>query len=171
MISIRAERPRDHTAVYEVNKLAFGQPAEAELVEGLRRSTAFIPELSLVACDGERVVGHILFTRITIESPGRSTPALALAPMAVLPTHQRRGIGSMLVREGLDHCRRLGHGIVVLLGHAEYYPRFGFTLARPLGIVAPFPVPDEAFMVLELTPGALEGVDGTVRYPAEFDGV
>ena len=171
MITIRPERPVDHSAIYEVNRLAFGRENEARLVDALRLSDGFLPELSLVACSADVIIGHILFTRITIDSPNRSAPALALAPMAVLPAHRRQGIGSMLVREGLEQCRRLGHGIVVVLGHAEYYPRFGFVPARPRRILAPFPAPDEVFMVLELTTGALQGVAGTVHYPPEFDAV
>ncbi|HVP11505.1 MAG TPA: N-acetyltransferase [Phycisphaerae bacterium] len=171
MITIRPEQPADAAGIRKVNELAFGRPVEADLVEALRRSAAFIPELSLAACDGDLVVGHVLFKRMTIESPGGSTPVLALAPLAILPARQRQGIGSMLVREGLDRCRRLGHSVVVVIGHGTYYPRFGFKLARPYGIDAPFPVPDEAFMVLELTPGTLKGVEGMVRYPPEFDGL
>ncbi|MBI3098214.1 MAG: N-acetyltransferase [Planctomycetes bacterium] len=98
-------------------------------------------------------------------------PALALAPMAVRPGFQRRGIGSDLVRAGLDRASALGHRIVIVLGHPEYYPRFGFRPARPLGIEPPFLVRDEVFMALELFPGALDGVRGTVRYPPVFDGV
>ena len=100
-----------------------------------------------------------------------SLPALALAPMAVHPEFQSQGIGSRLVREGLERCRNLGHRIVVVVGHPEFYPRFGFTPARAKGLEAPFPVPDEAFMVTELVPGALDGVSGMIVYPAPFEGV
>jgi len=168
-ITIRKETPADRPAIFEVNLRAFGQPAEAMLVDALRRDGDFIPELSLVAVREGKVAGHILFPPVTIESPTGSVPALALGPMAVLPEFQRRGIGSLLVKEGLAACRRLRHRIVVVVGHPEYYPRFGFTPARARGIEAPFPVPDEAFMVIALDEGSLEAVHGTVRYPHAFD--
>jgi putative acetyltransferase len=170
-ITIRPETPADRAAIFEVNLRAFGQPAEATLVDGLRRDGDFIPELSLVAVVEGRIAGHILFPPITIENPERRVPALALAPMAVLPELQHQGIGSLLVKEGLAACRLLLHRIVVVAGHPEYYPRFGFTPARARGIEAPFPVPDEAFMVIALLEGSLEGIHGTVRYPHAFDAV
>jgi putative acetyltransferase len=166
-ITIRPETPGDIPAIYDVHLRAFGQPAEAQLVDKLRRDGDFIPALSLVAVDGGRIVGHILFPPISIATQERSVPALA--PMAVLPELRRRGIGSLLVREGLAACRRLLHRIVVVVGHPAYYPRFGFTPARVRGIEAPFPVPDEAFMVLALVEGSLEGIHGTVQYPRAFD--
>jgi putative acetyltransferase len=170
-ITIRPETPGDIPAIYDVNLRAFGQPAEAQMVDKLRRDGDFIPELSLVAVVEGRVAGHILFPPITITSPEGSVPALALAPMAVLPEWQGRGIGSLLVKEGLAACRRLGHRIVVVVGHPGYYPRFGFFPARERGIDVPFPVPDEAFMVIALAEGSLEGIHGTVRYPRAFEAV
>ncbi len=168
---IRREQPADSAAVAEVNRLAFGQDNEAQLVAELRKAEDFDPTLSLVAvCDGE-VVGHILFSAICIESQRGEVRALALAPMAVLPDYQRQGIGSALVREGLEACRRAGHRIVVVLGHAEYYPRFGFTPASGYGVKAPFSVPDEAFMLLSLASGGLDGISGVVCYPAAFSEV
>ena len=135
--------------------------------------------LSLVAVEGHRVVGHILFSPVTIESVGESggesggepVAALGLGPMAVLPTRQRQGIGSLLVRTGLAACRDAGHGCVVVLGHPEYYPRFGFTRASRHGVTWEHPAPDEAFMLLELREGALGGRGGIVRYQPEFGGV
>jgi putative acetyltransferase len=135
----------------------------------LRQSPAFVPGLSLVAVGGGRVVGHLLFTRIQIRSGETGTAALSLAPLAVLPARQRQGIGTALVKYGLAECRRLGHGIVVVLGHPAYYPRFGFIPAGTRGIRPPFGARPEAFMVLELVPGALAGVRGEVEYPLEFD--
>ena len=168
-ITIREETPADRAAIFEVNLRAFGQPAEATLVDALRRDGDFIPELSLVAVREGTVVGHILFPPVTIESKTGSVPALALGPMAVLPELQHRGIGSLLVKEGLAACKRLGHRIVIIVGHPGYYQRFGFTPARAHGIEAPFPVPDEAFMVIALAEWSLEGIHGTVRYPPAFD--
>jgi putative acetyltransferase len=168
VLTIRPEQPADHEQVFRVNHLAFGQPDEARLVEALRRSPAFIPELSLVAVEDDRVVGHILFSRIAVRSGATTHDALALAPMAVLPEHQRQGVGSSLVRRGLADARGLGYGVVVVVGHPEYYPRFGFIPGEPLGIRPPFEVSPGAFMVLELQPGARADVHGDVEYPPEF---
>ena len=168
MLTIRPEQPADHEQVFHVNELAFGQPDEARLVQALRRSPAFIPELSLVAVEDDRVVGHILFSRIAVRSGTTAHKALALAPMAVLPARQRVGVGSSLVKRGLADARRLGHGVVILVGHPEYYPRFGFVPGEPLGIRPPFEVSPGAFMVLELRPNALAGIGGEVEYPPEF---
>lgn len=169
MLTIRTENIEDQAAVYEVNRLAFGRESEARLVETLRRSDDFIPELSLVAEKDGRIVGHVLFSPITIETEGGAVSALGLGPVAVRPELQRQGIGSELVRRGLKECRRLGHGIVVVIGHPSYYPRFGFSSARAKGLEIPSEVPDEAFMALALVPGALDGVEGIVRFPSAFD--
>lgn len=171
MAEIRREEASDRDAVYEVNLQAFGQETEPRLVEAVRESPSFIPELSLVALEDGEVVGHILFSAMNIQTAQGDVPALALAPLAVLPAYQNRGIGSRLVEEGLAECRSLGHGIVVVVGHPGYYPRFGFVPARGRGLEAPFQVPDEAFMVLELAPGALHGVAGMIRYSPAFDEV
>ena len=166
MISIRPERREDQTAVHRVNELAFGQSGEADLVDALReRVDAFI---SLVATIDGSVVGHIFFSPVTIESKKTAFAAIGLAPMAVLPTHQNQGVGSLLVREGLKECRRLGHHIVVVLGHPNFYPRFGFEPAGSKGLRCEYDVPDEVFMVTELTPGALAGRGGLVKYHDEF---
>lgn len=169
MVLIREERQEDIGDIHSANRLAFGQEDEADLVQRIRESQDFIPELSLVAVKNSQIVGHILFSRIHIESPQRDVEVLSLAPMAVLPEFQNQGIGSQLAREGLGRCRDLGHKIVVVIGHPRYYPRFGFVPARQTGLVAPFPVPDEAFMVLELVPGALAGIEGKVQYPPAFE--
>ena len=169
--TIRAETPEDIPAIFEVNLQAFGQDGEARLVSALRDDGDFNPELSLVAVCGDRIIGHILFPPITIVSDLTETAALALAPLAVHQDFQCMGIGAALIEEGLRECRRLGHRIVVVVGHPGYYPRFGFTTARALGIQAPFPCPDKAFMALSLTTGALDGICGMVRYPLAFDTV
>src|SRR3989304_5907065 len=150
VIAIRPERKQDFDAIAEVVRLAFGRDQEARLVEALRAPSEFVPELSLVAIKDERIVGHILFSPITIQTAAGDLPALALAPVSVHPEFQNQATGSQLIREGLDHCRRLGHAVVVVIGHATYYPRFGFSSARAKGLEAPFPVPDLVFMALAL---------------------
>ena len=168
-IMVGPERPRDFDPVARLHRTAFDSDLEPRLVDEIRHSPGFIGELSLVATAADSVIGHALFSPIIIETAKGDVPALALAPVAVLPEFQRLGIGSLLIRRGLEESRRLGHTIVVVLGHPAYYPRFGFVVARTKGISAPFPVvPEEAFMVMELVPGALDGVLGTVRYPLAF---
>ncbi|MDD5209358.1 MAG: N-acetyltransferase [Elusimicrobiales bacterium] len=168
---IRAEAADDIRDVRKLNKKAFKGNDEARLVDAVREADYFIPALSLVAEKGGRIVGHILFTPVRIEDAGGATPALALAPMAVMPSCQNQGIGSELVKHGLDECRKLGHKIVVVVGHPEYYPRFGFVKAGEKGLKLPFEAPDEVFMVIELVPGALSGVKGTIEYPPAFHAV
>jgi putative acetyltransferase len=165
-LTVRAETPEDRAAVRRVNELAFGGAGEADLVDALRGLAR--PHVSLVAEEGGRVVGHIFFSPVTVESAGGDWGAMGLAPMAVLPGLQRRGVGSALVREGLKECLRLGREVVFVLGHADYYPRFGFRPAGPLGMTCEFPAPEENFMVAELRPGALAGRAGLVRYRPEF---
>lgn len=170
-ITIRQEAPEDYKEVFEVNRLAFGQDNEAKLVDALRKNpTVFVPELSIVAVQGDRVVGHILFTRIAIVGQ-QEHESLALAPMAVLPQHQRTGIGSLLVRKGLEAARAADFRSVIVLGHEHYYPKFGFAPAERWHVKAPFEVPSAAFMAIELVPDGLKGASGTVRYPKEFEGV
>lgn len=168
MHSLRPETSADYDAIDRIHTRAFATPAEARLVRALRSTDAYIPALSIVAVQQNQVVGHVLFTRISIQDTARHTPALALAPVAVLPEHQRSGTGSALIRCGFIEAQRLGHRLVILLGHATYYPRFGFEPALPHGIVAPFPVRSESWMVHALVPGALDGVRGTVQYAAPF---
>ena len=142
MITIRPEKPDDASRVRSVNELAFGQPAEADLVERLQQART--ASLSLVAED-DGVVGHILFTPVVVESTGRRVVGMGLAPMAVLPDRQRQGIGSQLVRRGLDILRERGCPFVVAVGHSEYYPRFGFEPASMHGLASQWEgVPDAA---------------------------
>lgn len=168
MVTIRPEISDDYNKIYEINKQAFGGEVEARLVNNLRRTEGFIPQLSLIAIKDSKIVGHILFSIIHIQTGDKKVPILALAPMAVLPKYQNQGIGSSLVKEGLRKCKEMKFQAVVLVGHPEYYPRFGFTPANEKGLKLPFEAPSEAFMVYELVPGALKGVDGTIIYPTEF---
>lgn len=168
MLTIRAETAADIPAVRRVNELAFGRPNEAALVDRLRAAAR--PHISLVAVRAAQVVGHIFFSPVTLEAEDAACAILGLAPLAVVPEYQRQGIGAQLVRAGLSACRRLGCAVVVVLGHPEYYPRFGFVPASRKGLRCEYPVPDEVFMVAELTPNALSG-RGLVRYRPEFSGV
>ena len=166
MLTIRLETPEDVESIRYVNEQASGQENESKLIEKLRNRGVLT--ISLVAIQDGKVVGHIAFSPVVIESECSSFEAIALAPMAVLPTYQRKEIGSKMVRAGLEECRHLGHEIVVVLGHPDYYPRFGFILAKPKGIDCEFEVPEEAWMVLELREGALKGRSGTVKFQPEF---
>lgn len=169
MIVVRPERIADFASVRKINEEAFGQPNEADLVYALRMHVS--PYISLVAQLDRQLVGHIFFSPVTVQSEEASFLALGLAPMAVLPEFQKQGIGSQLVREGLKECLRIRHPVVVVLGHPGYYTRFGFAPAKPKGILCRYPVPDDVFMVIELTPGALGGRRGMVTYHPDFDAV
>ncbi len=162
---IRPEEPADHAGVRAVNVAAFETAAEADLVEALRARAR--PLVSLVAEAAGAIVGHIMFSPVTL--PGHPTLALmGLAPLAVTPARQRTGIGSALVEAGLAACRRLGADAVVVLGHPGYYPHFGFAPGVRVGLDCEYDVPAEAFMVLELRPGALRSASGRVQYHAAF---
>ncbi len=162
---IRAEEERDWLAVHALNASAFGRADEADLVESLRQQAH--PYISLVAEQDGSVVGHIVFTSVAL-SGHPELKIMGLAPMAVSPQRQRQGVGTMLVRAGLEQCKRLGFGAVVVLGHPQYYPRFGFSPSSQFGIRCEYEVPDEAFMIVELQPGYLRGASGTVSYLPAF---
>lgn len=162
---IRVELPTDFEAIRRVHESAFGQPAEARLVDELRREG--YSRVSLVADHRGLIIGHILFSEMQIDTATESVPALSLAPLAVDPQYQRQGIGSQLIRHGLDLCRDHGHNIVILLGHPEYYTRFGFSASLAMSLDSPFN--GESWMALELVPGALRGICGRVRYPPPFN--
>lgn len=166
MLTFRRETLKDIDSIRYVNEQAFEQKGEAELIDKLRNRN--VVTLSLVALQNEQIVGHILFSPVIVESEGSRFEAISLAPIAVLPEYQRQGIGSQLVQVGLKECYQLGHEVVVVVGHPDYYPRFGFVLGKTKGIGCEFEVPDEAWMILELREGALAGRKGTVKFQPEF---
>lgn len=166
-MAIRSERESDQQAVHALNASAFASDAEARLVDRLRLQTR--PLISLVAEDGQgQIVGHILFTPVSLQGE-KPVAMMGLAPMAVAPRRQGEGIGKDLVHAGLDQCRQLHMGAVVVLGHPGYYPRFGFQPASSFGLSCVYDAPDEAFMALELEPGYLGTRTGTVHYHPAFD--
>jgi putative acetyltransferase len=167
VIIVRPELPGDRDAIRRVNELAFEGPAEADIVDALRDSNAWLPGLSLVAEDGTGIVGHALFSLVRLDS---GPELLSLGPMAVLPERQRGGVGTALVRRGVRSARGTEYPLVVVLGHPDYYPRFGFRPARRYGIETPYDAPDEAWMALRL-PAYDDRVRGTVLYPPAWDSV
>jgi putative acetyltransferase len=169
---IRQENKDDLQDIYEINTLAFRQENEAKLVELLRVSKTFVPELSLVATIDNKIVGHILFTKIKIVDDNQNEfDSLALAPMAIRPDIQKKGIGGQLIKAGLNKAKELNFKSVIVLGHKHYYPKFGFVPTNKWNIKSPFDVPMEAFMGIELIEGGLKNVSGIVKYPKEFDTV
>jgi putative acetyltransferase len=167
LVIVRAENAEDaeeRSVIHSINEAAFGGQDEADLVDRLR--TEGVVLISLVAAIQERIAGHTLFSRMSIETTLGSISAAALAPVAVLPEYQRRGIGGRLIHHGLNLLRARGEQIVIVVGHPYYYPRFGFSSRKGRSLESPFP--QDAFMALELSPGALDGVRGRVRYPAAF---
>ncbi len=165
---IRSENENDLKAVHSLNASAFGTEAEADLVDELRNKTH--PFISLVAEYNNEVVGHILLTPVSL-SDYTEIKIMGLAPMAVAPQHQKKGVGSKLIHAGLEHCKKLKFGAIVVLGHSEYYPRFGFLPSSFFGISCEFKVPEEAFMVIELQSGYLRGKVGIIKYHEEFKNV
>ena len=150
--------------------MEFSDKREHELVSRIRKSEAFIPKLSLVAIneDNNEIVGHILLSKIKISNDNQLEESLALAPVSVLPEYQNKGVGRLLILDALKIAKDLGYNSVVVMGHPNYYPKFGFEKASSWGIKAPFEVPEEAFMALELQENALENVSGVVEYPSVF---
>ena len=165
---IRPEKPKDYAAIYNVNALAFTTPAEANLVEVLRSEAH--PIISLVAHDGEAIVGHVLFSPVSLTGHPE-LKIMGLGPVAVVPEHQHKGIGAGLIKSGLEKCKSLGFAAVVVLGHPAYYPRFGFLPSVRFGIRSEYDVPEDVFMVMELQPRYLEGATGVIRYHPAFNDV
>lgn len=173
-VNIRQETPEDYQWVVELTERAFealelSNGKEGILVRNLRKSSSFIPELSLVAEVHGKVVGHILFSPLIIDNGLQQFHSLVLAPVSVLPEFQNKGIGTQLILAGHQRARELGYGSVILVGHPQYYPRFGYKPCVTWHIKSPIDLPsDDVFMALELTKGALHGVSGTVVFPPEF---
>ena len=167
----RGETPEDIDAIRVINTLAFERTSEADLVDTLRLNAR--PFLSIVAEQGGSIVGHLAFSPVTLDDrSGEELPIfLGLAPVAVHPDRQRQGIGSSLIRLGLGSCQGMRVAAVFVLGHPSYYPRFGFEVAARRGLRCEYEVPEEAFLVAELIPGALDGRSGTVRYHEAFASV
>lgn len=169
MIYIRPEQPGDQAAIYEVNALAFEKPAEAQLVDKLREAEAIT--LSLVAINEGQIVGHALFSPITIEDDeGQTAAGVALGPIAVHPAWQKQGIGGQLIRAGIQQLREAGYKALIVLGHPDYYPRFGFVPASRFGIRSEFNVPDEVFMA-QMLDRAAPLPAGLVQYHPAFNEV
>jgi putative acetyltransferase len=166
-VEIRAERPGDRGTVYDVNTRAFGRRNEADLVDALRGRVE--PSVSLVAERAGSVVGHVFFSPVRIEGAGSESRAIALAPLAVVPEHQKLGIGSRLVKAGLAACHELAEDVVFVLGHPTYYPRFGFEQASARGLHYRDVPSDPAFMLIELAPDALRDRRGRVCYDEAFE--
>lgn len=167
-IRIRTEEEKDWMNVHKVNAHVFETPGEADLVDMLRKQAQ--PIVSLVAEVDGAIVGHILFSPVSLQGHP-DMKIMGLAPMAVVPGHQGMGIGSDLVRAGLEQCRQLDVGAVVVLGHPEYYPRFGFTSAKQFDIICEYDVPEDVFMLLELFSGSLQGASGKIEYHPLFQNV
>lgn len=175
-VIIRKETPEDYTSVIELTAKAFetmpfSEGDEDKLVDKLRKAPTFIPELSLVAELDGQLVGHILFTPLQIKNEQNSFTSLILGPVSVLPEFQKQGIGGQLINAGHQKAKELGFQSVILIGHPEYYTRFGYKPASGWGIKTQIPLPsDDVFMAIELTEGALENVSGMVVFPPEFGG-
>lgn len=172
-LKIRQESPNDYKAVFNLIEEAFKNEIHTDhreqfLVERLRKSDAFIPELSIVAEVDGKIVGHILLTKLKIVKEDQVFNSLALAPVSVVPGFQEKGIGGALINYAHDKARTLGHTSIILLGHENYYPKFGYKLADSFGIQLPFDVPKENCMAIELIENGLKGVSGMVEYPKEF---
>lgn len=174
-ITIRQEQIEDYATTEKVVETAFkgmelSDEKEHKLVARIRRAKVFIPELSLIAVheDTKEIIGHILLSKIKIVNQEHAVESLALAPVSVLPDYQKEGIGKRLMHEALNKAKELGYKSIVVMGHPEYYPKFGFKRASFWDIKAPFEVPDEAFMALELEQHALDNVSGVVEYPSVF---
>lgn len=172
-IQIRPENPQDYNHIYNLLKEAFKSAPHADgdeqnLVNRLRKSSNYLPQLSLVAEIDNQLVGYIMYTELSIQNDNRTFASLALAPLAVAPSYQNTGIGSKLITESLQIAKALGYHSAIVLGSETYYPKFGFKEASTFHIEAPFEVPSQNFMAIELIEKGLECVSGKVIYAKEF---
>ena len=172
-IIIRQEQKQDYPNVFQLIQLAFKDMPESDhqeqfLVERIRHSDGFIPELSLVAESDGKIIGYLLLSKVEIITGDKHFPSLALAPVAVLPSFQYQGVGSKLIREAHRIAAQIGYHSALVLGHSNYYPRFGYRPAQDFNIVFPFDVPSEYCMAIELIPEGLKEVHGMVKYPDVF---
>ncbi|ASW76255.1 GCN5 family acetyltransferase [Chryseobacterium piperi] len=170
---LRQERETDYPQVFKVVEQAFKDAEHSDhqeqfLLEKLRKSEAFIPELSIVAEINDEVVGHILFTKLNIKNGLETFTSLALAPVSVQPEYQGKGIGSQLINHGHTVAKELGYQSVILIGHENYYPKFGYVKTSDFGIYFPFDLPEENGMAIELIQDGLKNIKGVVEYPKEF---
>lgn len=172
-ILIREELEKDYKEVEELVEEAFrneeySDHQEHNLINRLRKSNEFINELSLVVEFDEKLIGHILLSKIKINKENESHESLAMAPVSVLPEHQNKGIGKLLIEKSITEAKRLGYSSIIVLGHENYYPKFGFVKASEFKIRPPFEVPEEAFMALEIEKGSLKDIEGVVEYSSAF---
>ncbi len=173
-LKLRQERPADFKIISKIIQAAFendqfSDSKEHTLVEKLRLIDAYIPELSIIAEVNKEIVGHIILSKIKIKNKENSYDSLALAPVSVHPSFQKRGIGGLLINESHRIAKKIGYKSIVLLGHEKYYPKFGYQLAKKYGITLPFEVPDENCMAIELVENGLKGVSGMVEYSTAFN--
>ena len=168
-VTIAPETEQEYELIKKVNDLAFNRINEGQLVEKLRNKPCFIRELSLVAKYKEEIIGYALFYPIKIKNDSGTCNSLSLGPVSVLPKYQNKGVGSKLIKTGLEIAGKLGFKAVIVIGHPRFYPRFGFEKASKWRIVSPYPVPEEAFLAKELVANGLNACDGTIQYPKEFD--
>ena len=169
LMKIREEEITDAKTIWDINVDAFESEAEANLVNALRKSGCTF--ISLVAETDNKAVGHILFTPVELTGTKNKLKIIGLAPMAVLRQYQNKSIGSKLVKTGIEHCQSKGYDAVVVLGHPNYYPKFGFVPSVTYGIKSEYEVPDEVFMILELVPNSLKDHQGIIKYHELFNSV
>lgn len=173
MVIIRTATNEDYKEIQNVVQQAFkneemSDHKEHQLVIKIKDSAAFVPELSLVALEGEQIIGHIMYSKITVNDNQKNHDSLALAPVSVLPEFQNSGIGSMLIRKSIVIAEQLGYTSIIVLGHDTYYPKFGFEEAAKYNIYPPFEVPSPYFMVKFLTEDK-KSINGTVQYSKAFE--
>jgi putative acetyltransferase len=167
-IKIRNEKKDDYNDIRNINELAFNQKNEGKLVDDLRKKSDFNHLFSLVAETKGRIVGHILSYPIKIKNEKEEFIVLSLAPMAVHPDFQNKGIGSKLIKRGLEAAKKTGYNAVIVVGHSNYYPRFGFSPASKWNIKLPIECPDDVFLAIELKKDSLKNVSGLVEFPKEY---